>query len=124
MVALNQVFIWTSYAAITLLVLYVANAAARSLLVGIPSDYFIHEAPHRSALNHAVRMLLGGTLIVLGILMLALPGPGVVTIVAGVLVTDGGGKRAIVRRILRSRRIGGAIDALRRRAGQAPLVMP
>src|SRR5689334_22056328 len=124
MIPMNQVFVWLSSAVLAGLVLYVAHSAARSLLVGIPADYFARNAPHRSAVNHAVRMLLGATLIVLGILMLALPGPGLLTIVAGVLVTDSAGKRAIVRRILGSPRIGSSIDALRRRAGQAPLIHP
>lgn len=121
---MGPIFGWVATALLGILVIYVVHATVRSVLIGIPPDYFVQEAPHRTALEHGVRTVVGATLIVLGILMLALPGPGLLTIVAGALVMDGGHKRAIVRRVLGSRRIGASIDSLRRRAGEAPLVMP
>lgn len=121
---MHHLWLWGACAVTLVLVLYVAHAAARSLLVGIPPDYFAHAAPRRSPLHHVARMVLGGTLIVLGILMLVLPGPGLLTVAAGILLTDGEGKRALVRRILDNQRVRLSVDTLRRRAGQAPLVRP
>jgi hypothetical protein len=124
MVSNGQVLLWASSVVLGMLVLYVAHAASRSLVVGIPADFFSRGSPHRSLLSHAVRAAFGAALIIAGILMLVLPGPGLLAILAGVLLIDGGSKRALVRRLLASDHVRASVDNARRRAGQPPLVRP
>jgi hypothetical protein len=123
--SIERLFLWASLLLCGALLAYLAHAATRSWLVGVPSDYFIRGPAHPSStFAHVTRMIVGGLLIVMGIIMLVTPGPGIITILVGLLVTDGGGKHALVRRVMRSPRVVAAVDAIRRRSGQPPLVMP
>lgn len=121
---MERIFYWASLLLFGALLGYLATAATRSWLVGLPCDYFTREPPHHSSVEHVLRMILGGALIVFGIVMLVTPGPGILTIVAGLLVTDGGGKQAMLRKLVQTERVASAVDALRRSAGQPPLVRP
>lgn len=113
-----------SIAVLTALLLYLAHAVSRTWLVTLPPDYFAHATPRRPMWLHVVRTTVGAILIVAGILMLALPGPGVLTMFLGILVIDGGAKRALMRRLLHNDRIRAALDSVRHRAGQPPLLPP
>ncbi len=57
-------------------------------------------------------------------LMLVMPGPGILAILAGVLLVDGGGKHALLRRAFRNDRFRSAVDGMRRRSGRPPLLPP
>lgn len=121
---IERIFSWTALGIVGMLVAYLAHAAARSWLVGVPADYFTRSAPPHGTLQHAVRTIVGATLVALGIVMLVTPGPGILAIALGLLITDGGGKHAMARRLIRMKRIATAMDAIRRQAGQPPLVRP
>jgi hypothetical protein len=69
----------------------------------------------------ALRSLLGALLVLLGILMLVLPGQGVLMIVAGLSLLRFPGKRKLLRRLLRAPGVHLVCDAIRRRAGKPPL---
>ncbi len=104
------------------------------VVIRIPADYFVcREAPvGRFQSRHpALRIgylvaknLLGATLIVAGILMLFLPGQGVLTILLGLWLTDVPGKRALERRLIGSPPVFRAVNALRRRVGHPPILSP
>jgi hypothetical protein len=68
-----------------------------------------------------VKNLLGALLLVAGILMLVLPGQGILTILAALALLDFPGKRHIEMSILHIPMLLRSINWLRRRAGQAPL---
>lgn len=65
---------------------------------------------------------LGAVLVLSGVLLLALPGQGLVTIALGLMLLSIPGKRRLARRILGSPRIRRRVNRLRGRAGAAPLV--
>jgi len=103
------------------------------LVVKIPSDYFAHER-RREALwadRHAAvrwmlvlaKNLLGYILIAAGIIMLVLPGQGMLTIVAGMMLLNFPGKFKLERWIASRNQVLQSINWVRRRAGQAPLVL-
>jgi len=96
------------------------------LLVRIPTDYFVAvPAPTRrggaSWFGRVIKNLLGGLMLVLGIIMLVLPGQGVLTIVAALVLLDFPGKRRLERRLLLRPRVLGVLNSLRARAGRPPL---
>ncbi|WP_207621969.1 PGPGW domain-containing protein [Alienimonas californiensis] len=105
------------------------------LVAAIPEDYFVGDRrpvpvsrrtgrPRHPAVVWSARIgknVAGGTLILAGVAMLVLPGQGVLTILAGVVLTDMPGKRRLERAIVRRSLVLRALNALRRRRGVGPL---
>lgn len=98
--------------------------AAPILIVRLPDDFLEQRKRSRSA-DHPVRQvarnILAWVLIVGGLAMLALPGPGVIVLLIGVALADFPGKRRLIRWILSRGRILGRINRLRARYGKPPL---
>jgi archaellum biogenesis protein FlaJ (TadC family) len=104
------------------------------LVAAMPEDYFLDARRHQSRLQRlrpliylALRILknvLGWLLVLCGILMLVLPGQGLLTILVGLVLSDFPGKFALERRLAGTPRIMAAFNWLRRRAGRPPLQAP
>jgi hypothetical protein len=101
------------------------------VLVRMPADYFVRREsspPPKLTLSRVIvlvlRNLLGAVLILLGLLLLVLPGQGLITLLVGLLVLDFRGKRAWERRVLARPGVLRVINRLRERAGRAPLEIP
>ena len=103
----------------------VATWAVRRL----PADYLLHEpepacgSPLRR-LGSALRNGLGLVLLLLGLLMLVLPGQGLLTIVAALAVMDFRSKRRLEHWLVLRPHVFALINHLRRRSGHAPLLAP
>jgi hypothetical protein len=105
--------------------------AAPFLVVRLPADYFLRDKPHLvarlrtasplAALGLVAKNLAGATLILAGLAMLVLPGQGLLTIVAGVLLVDFPRKRELEHWLLARRGVRTAVDWLRKRYGREPL---
>lgn len=101
------------------------------MIIRIPPDYFLHKKRHpraRTDRHPAARLalrvgrnVLGAVLILAGIIMLVLPGQGLLTILVGILITEFPGKYRLARWIVTRRRVLGAINWLRKKAGRPPL---
>ncbi len=95
-------------------------------LVRIPPDYFLKtEKPARSALDWAWKIgknVLGWVLLVGGLVMLPLPGPGSLVIVLGLSLVDFPGRARLVRAIISRPGIARVIDGLRSKFGRPPLL--
>ena len=110
-----------------------ATVGVPLLLARMPAEYFSRrecdryglERPARSHFRAVARMvknLVGWVLLAAGIAMLVLPGQGLLTILVALLLVDFPGKLRIQRRLLATPRVLGTVNALRRRAGQSPLL--
>jgi len=93
-------------------------------LVKVPDDYFTRPRAPLSLPLRVLRITLGVGLIVLGIVMLLLPGQGVLTILVGLGILEAPLKDRIIARILRNPPVRHAVDKLRRKAGKGPLEIP
>ena len=110
-------------------------AALPWLAARIPADYFVGDRPppprslrtgrlRSAAAIWAVRCgrnAAGVALIAAGVAMLVLPGQGVLTILAGLMLTDLPGKRRLERAVARRPLVLRGLNALRRRRGVGPL---
>jgi hypothetical protein len=101
------------------------------VLIRLPADYFVRREsspPPKLTLGRVIvlgaRNLLGVVLILLGILLLVLPGQGLITLLVGLLALDFRGKRAWERRLVARPGVLRVINRLRERAGRAPLEIP
>jgi Putative transmembrane protein (PGPGW) len=103
-------------------------------LVRLPPDYFVKEErqpleswKHRPALRMtllAIKNLLGVLLIMAGLVMLVVPGQGLLTIAVGLVLTDFPGKFRLQRWIVTRKGVWRSIEWLRKRAGKAGLKRP
>jgi len=96
----------------------------------LPIDHFAHHRPDHDegrTLPHvalrAAKNTLGAVLVVLGVLMLVLPGQGLLTILIGIVLVEFPGKRAVERRIARHPAVRAFLDHVRRKRGVPPLVL-
>jgi hypothetical protein len=68
--------------------------------------------------------ILGGMLVMAGIAMFVLPGQGLLTLVAGLMLVDFPGKFRLERRLATQRHVWRSINWLRKRYGCEPLEKP
>lgn len=100
------------------------------ILVRLPPDYFDERHPRQWMANyHPVLRLVGriaknavgAVLLAVGIVLLFLPGQGILTILIAVSLLDFPGKRYIERRIVGQETVLRAVNALREKYGKPPL---
>ncbi|WP_296809337.1 PGPGW domain-containing protein [Thiocapsa sp.] len=123
-----------SLAGLSVLMFVGSLIALPFLLARIPEDYFVDPRRHSARMKslHPVaylslrllKNLVGWILILAGILMLVLPGQGILTIIMGLVLSDFPGKYALERRLASNRRVLSGINWIRRRGGHAPLMPP
>jgi hypothetical protein len=111
---------------ISLLMALASIIAIPWLLCRLPEDYL---EPGAASVRHGMarrvlRNTLGSVLLVLGILMLVLPGQGLLTILVGLTLLDFPSKRRIVLRLLLRPRVFHLVNSIRDRFGRPPLRMP
>lgn len=126
----TQLAFWLAIASVAM---FISAAVAVPFFVArIPHDYFV-ATPRRSMsdlhpvlvwLWRIVKNSVGWLLILAGIAMLVLPGQGVLTIFAGLMLVDFYGKRRLQTWIVRRRSVSKSINWLRRRSNQPPLELP
>ena len=100
------------------------------LIVRLPADFYAENSHRRRlfqdrpivrSLFLTVKNIIGAFLLVAGILMLLLPGQGILTILAALALLDFPGKRKLEMWILHRPTVMKSINWLRKRAGREPL---
>ena len=101
------------------------------LIVRLPADFYaennhrrrlFQDRPIVRSLFLTVKNTIGALLLVAGILMLVLPGQGILTILAALALLDFPGKRKLEMSILHRPTVMKSINWLRKRAGREPLL--
>ncbi len=113
-------YVWGTLFAVGGFVVGALIAAVAVVLM--PADYFDYSAPrprHPMPL-HILKNVVGAVLVVLGIAMLVMPGQGVLTIVAGLMLVDFPGKHQLVGKLLTRPRLMESANRLRARFGKPP----
>lgn len=92
-------------------------------LAKLPRDYLTNQnqPDHASVAWRIARNVLGVALTLLGVLMLILPGQGILTLLVGVLLVDFPGKHKLVQRLLGRPKVLKIVNKLRARHGSPPL---
>lgn len=100
------------------------------VIIRLPEDYFIfrktndHEIFVTGGLRTLfliLKNLMGVLLFCFGVLMLFLPGPGLLVMAIGLVLADVPGKRSIIGRLLRIESLRAVINGFRARQGRPPL---
>jgi len=101
-------------------------------MIKIPADYFsstyvrhIGEEKHFSIRWSAfiIKNVIGFLLIIAGVIMIFTPGPGVPTILLGLIMMDIPGKRPLEARLINRPMVLSAVNDLRARYNKPPLIM-
>lgn len=117
------------------LVVFVAMLAlVPFIVIRLPADYFARPQrhtmgwpQHHPLLRYPLllaRNLLGAVLVVAGLLMLVLPGQGVLTILIGLMLLNFPGKYRLERWLVGRPIVFATCNRIRRAAGRAPLLVP
>ena len=105
-----------------------------AMIVRIPPDYFLADRrrplsnrsgrPAARWLLVAGKNFLGALLLLVGIALLFLPGQGLLTLMAGLMIMNYPGKYGFERWIVRRPHVLAALNWLRARHGREPLAAP
>lgn len=114
-----------SLATVSLVALVASALLLPRMLAGLDHDLFVRPPETRPWTAGRVLRNIGGIVLILaGVAMLVLPGQGLLTILAGLLISDVPGKRRFAVFFLRRRPVRAAVNGLRARRGQPALLLP
>ncbi len=127
----KQLFIALAWGSLTLFI--VSLAIIPWLVIKIPADYF-HEKrrstvsskskhPMSAQLFAGIKNLFGFGLICLGVLMLVLPGQGILTILIGLFLMNFPGKYKIERKLVSMPKVLNSLNWIRAKADKKPLII-
>jgi ABC-type Fe3+ transport system permease subunit len=107
---------------VSLVLTFVTWWLVRRELLRLPSD-FLHSGtgPRRTGAARFRRNAAGIAIALVGVLLLVLPGPGILLIVVGLLTVELPGRDKFVRWLLRRRWALREVNAWRARRGEPPL---
>ncbi|MHC5082639.1 MAG: hypothetical protein ACYTET_01690 [Planctomycetota bacterium] len=118
----------------SLLLLLMTLAAIPFVVMNLPEDYFSPERrqPARKSGRFdllysgfvIIKNLLGFIIIIVGLVLLFLPGQGIITILIGFSLTNFPGKFNIEKWIVRRPGVSGTLNWIRSKVGKPPLVIP
>lgn len=102
------------------------------LVLAIPEDYFVDKQRHAMSWNKSGYLLklivlllkncLGVLLFFMGVLMLVLPGQGILTLLAGLVLLDFPGKFQFMRWLAHKDRILKSLNWIRKKGNKEPFV--
>lgn len=126
----SRIFIYISMASIGLF--FVSAFLLPLLVCRIPDDYFLFHDSKSSvkvfSLSRLLRVLArnvaGYVMVSAGLIMLFIPGQGLLTILLGVIFIDFPGKNVLERRVIRIRRLQMALNWIRRKNNVNELKFP
>ncbi|HIJ56708.1 MAG TPA: hypothetical protein HPQ03_11370 [Deltaproteobacteria bacterium] len=128
-----EVLIWWTGAASVLMFLG-SLCTIPIILIKIPADYFssletnsrinIRDLSFFRLLYLIFKNTVGIAFILAGLIMLLLPGQGILTIIVGMCLLDFPGKYRLVRNIIRNKTILVTINKLRSKADKPPIEVP
>ena len=122
-----DIFFWLGV--VSSIIFLISLLSIRWLVCMIPSDYFIKKEQSKFKSNYPVAWIIssiiknifGYVLIFGGILMLVLPGQGLITIFIGLMLSNYPGKYKIEKKIIAIPRIFKTINWLRKKSDEPPL---
>jgi hypothetical protein len=100
------------------------------VIIRLPAEFFVRKPPppmQRSPLQVMLRVLknaLGLIFFLAGIIMLFIPGQGILSMLFGISMMDLPGKRRLESRIVRMPRVHRSLNWLRTKTERPPFILP
>ena len=127
----NEMLMWISIGSGIMLVLTAIGIPFA--IVRLPEDYLVNDGQagwldkQPAVVRWGLRIfknLLGVVLVILGIVMLVLPGQGILSIVLGLSLVDFPGRHALQCKLIRRPKVIDSINWIRRKFQRPPLILP
>ena len=127
----NEMLMWISIGSGIMLVLTAIGIPFA--IVRLPEDYLVNDGQagwldkQPAVVRWGLRIfknLLGVVLVILGIVMLVLPGQGILSIVLGLSLVDFPGRHALQCKLIRRPKVIDGINWIRRKFHRPPLILP
>jgi hypothetical protein len=123
----HEAVVWWMFAA-SLASLLLVVALLPTVVTRLPADYLAagRDLPSRSPrglLARLARNVVGWLFLLVGVVLIPLPGQGLLTMLIGLMLVDLPGKRTLERRILGRPLILETINRIRARRGRPPLTL-
>ncbi|RTE86696.1 hypothetical protein [Aliidiomarina sp. B3213] len=114
---------------ISVLIILLSLVLVPMLVIKMPTDYFVEKSRPRHwtlsrRLLYLIRNLFALILLCAGILMLVLPGQGLLTILLAVVISDVPGKFYVERWLVSHKSVMRALNWIRRRYNRPELISP
>lgn len=121
-------------AGVSLVTLAISALVLPIVITRMRADYFLpnrdetrslaHQRPVIRGVGMVLKNLFGGILFLAGVLMLGLPGQGILTILIGLMLLDFPGKQKLELWLVRLPAVGKALNWIRKRGNRPPLEIP
>ncbi len=124
----TETILWL--AGISLVAFIVSILVLPVIIIQLPADFFARQPIERAQLSptrlilKVLKNLLGAFFLLVGIIMLFIPGQGILTMLFGISLMDFPGKRRLQNKIVRMPRVYRSLNWLRMKAERAPFVLP
>jgi len=127
----NEMLMWISIGSGIMLILTAIGIPFA--IVRLPEDYLVNDGQagwldkQPAVVRWGLRIfknLLGVVLVILGIVMLVLPGQGILSIVLGLSLVDFPGRHALQCKLIRRPKVIDSINWIRRKFQRPPLILP
>lgn len=125
----NQLLLGT-IAGLSTVLLLVTILATPWLVAMLPSSYFITQESRAQKISIAhvfltcLRSLIGLVLVLIGIVMLVIPGPGLITLLVGLSLAEFPGKRRLLKYIATRPSVFKSLNWMRKRHDREPFELP
>jgi len=112
------------------ILLLLSIVATPWIVARLPEDYLLQrdgKAPAHPLIRvsiDALRTLFGAALVSLGVLMLVIPGPGLITLLMGLSIARFPGKHRLLRYVASRETVYSSLNWMRKRYGKPPLLHP
>ena len=120
----QALFLWVSFLS---LIFFLGSLLALPRFVGkLPKDYFVcpETFVRKPVWMRILRNLLGGIVFFAGVVMLFIPGQGVLTMVASMALMDFPGKAKLIKELAGIPKVRAGLNWLRKKGGHPPLIFP
>ncbi len=115
------------------IILFFATLALILLIIWwLPADYFINDKsmllankiqnPLLYKILQILKNIIGAILIILGVIMLILPGQGVLTILIGLILVDFPGKKHLLQKLVAKESVQKSLNYLRKKMKREPFI--
>lgn len=117
-------------AGVSVVLMVVSLAATPWFVASLPTDYLLPKAPQarskgvRRLLLQAFRNLIGFLFVILGLILLVTPGPGLVVLLVGISLAEFPGKHRLLINIAIQPSVFKSLNWMRTRRGKQPFEYP
>lgn len=126
----EHAYLLSTIAGLSMVLFALSIIAAPWVVSKLPADFLLRSSPKNSPSNPLwllaclLRNTLALILLLLGLIMLIAPGPGVIMLLMAVSIAQVPGKQKLIRRLATRESVFSSLNWMRKRHNKPPLIHP